>query len=579
MDDKKFTILQWNARSLDKNFDQLIQLIPSYSFHIICLQSPNVKKDFFPKIKGYFFPPITDASHVNSKAFTAIYVRSDIDFCQHPLNIPQSATDIYACAVRFKLNNIPHIVISTYLPKGPKDNNTDWIKNTLDTSQFRYIITGDFNAHSPLWEKNCTITTNKRFLENILDSKLYLLNNGQYTRIPDNPNHSPTAIDLTLVSPELATSCSWSPWNDTLNSDHFPIIITFDNNHKTSCDSYPDKIPRFNYKLANWDTFALKLYETQFNKNIFDSTQIDFIYNTFTKAIINAAKASMPQLKSQNTQKHNGNVWWNSKCEEATKTKKQAFKNYLRNPTPNHQLASKKAKNHANRVISQAKTEYWTNYFNDTDNLNITPKDLWFKIKQMKEEIHQPSHPIQLPNNSLPTQTEKAEAFATTFSTHSTLSGLDLKNQTYRSNIENCQPPTSDIKNLEFPLPTSISDEFSIDELNDQINNLRSKTTSVGLDAISIALIKHLPPHMKEFLLYLFNKCWKEGSIPSIWKESIVIPIHKQGKNPNDINSYRPISLTSQVCKLMEKLIHTRLSFFCEKKSNHPNQPIRVQKK
>ena len=55
------------------------------------------------------------------------------------------------------------------------------------------------------------------------------------------------------------------------------------------------------------------------------------------------------------------------------------------------------------------------------------------------------------------------------------------------------------------------------------------------------------------------------GQLPSEWKHSIVLPFFKYGKNQNEPNSYRPISLTSTLCKIMEKLINTRLSHYLEK--------------
>ena len=53
--------------------------------------------------------------------------------------------------------------------------------------------------------------------------------------------------------------------------------------------------------------------------------------------------------------------------------------------------------------------------------------------------------------------------------------------------------------------------------------------------------------------------------MPLIWKHSIVVPIHKQGKPRIHVNSYRPIALTSHVCKLMEKIVLVRLLHHCDK--------------
>ena len=58
--------------------------------------------------------------------------------------------------------------------------------------------------------------------------------------------------------------------------------------------------------------------------------------------------------------------------------------------------------------------------------------------------------------------------------------------------------------------------------------------------------------------------------MPSYWKQTIVVPVLKPGKCNTDLKNYRPIALTSHVCKLMEKIIVQRLLHYCEKNSIIP---------
>jgi len=104
-----------------------------------------------------------------------------------------------------------------------------------------------------------------------------------------------------------------------------------------------------------------------------------------------------------------------------------------------------------------------------------------------------------------------------------------------------------------------------VDEVRDALLSLSTKKTSVGLDAVSNDMLKHLPANFIFLLHKLFNKCWIEGVVPVDWKQSIVIPIHKQGKPRTDKTSYRPIALTSHTGKLMERIILKRLMYFCDK--------------
>ena len=83
-------------------------------------------------------------------------------------------------------------------------------------------------------------------------------------------------------------------------------------------------------------------------------------------------------------------------------------------------------------------------------------------------------------------------------------------------------------------------------------------------------MLKHLPRSGMDFLFYIFNFSWCSHSFPSIWKTSSIIPIHKMGKPLDSPASFRPISLTSCVSKLFERIILSRLLFFLESNSILP---------
>ena len=53
--------------------------------------------------------------------------------------------------------------------------------------------------------------------------------------------------------------------------------------------------------------------------------------------------------------------------------------------------------------------------------------------------------------------------------------------------------------------------------------------------------------------------------VPDSWRKAIIIPILKPNKDPAEVDSYRPIALTSILAKTMEKIIHARLNWFLEK--------------
>ena len=78
-------------------------------------------------------------------------------------------------------------------------------------------------------------------------------------------------------------------------------------------------------------------------------------------------------------------------------------------------------------------------------------------------------------------------------------------------------------------------------------------------------MIRQLPSTFKESLLLVLNQIWVESVYPDQWKEAIIIPVLKPGKDPKSPNSYRPISLTCCLGKLIEKMVSNRLMWYLEK--------------
>lgn len=54
--------------------------------------------------------------------------------------------------------------------------------------------------------------------------------------------------------------------------------------------------------------------------------------------------------------------------------------------------------------------------------------------------------------------------------------------------------------------------------------------------------------------------------MPKSWKEAVIIPIQKLGKDESKPGNYRPIALTSNIRKVMEKIINERLMYYMEDK-------------
>ena len=78
----------------------------------------------------------------------------------------------------------------------------------------------------------------------------------------------------------------------------------------------------------------------------------------------------------------------------------------------------------------------------------------------------------------------------------------------------------------------------------------------------------HLPDTSLETILNIFNYIWTTGKFPECWQYATIISIPKPGKDPAEPNNYRPIALTSCLCKTLERMINKKLTWFFES-NNH----------
>ena len=98
---------------------------------------------------------------------------------------------------------------------------------------------------------------------------------------------------------------------------------------------------------------------------------------------------------------------------------------------------------------------------------------------------------------------------------------------------------------------------FYVEEFHDALTTLNK--TSPGYDQNTYLMIKNSNITPQTAILNLHNKLFINEVFPITWAVVTITPIQKPGKDPSRPLNYRPISLTSCLCKLLEKMINLRL--------------------
>jgi hypothetical protein len=94
---------------------------------------------------------------------------------------------------------------------------------------------------------------------------------------------------------------------------------------------------------------------------------------------------------------------------------------------------------------------------------------------------------------------------------------------------------------------------FSSTETYKCLSKLKS-SLSAGPDGIPPMFYKKLARCLAEPITQLNRRIFSYGSLPSVWKTAVVVPIFKKGCSSN-VSNYRPISLTCVACKIFETSI------------------------
>ena len=81
---------------------------------------------------------------------------------------------------------------------------------------------------------------------------------------------------------------------------------------------------------------------------------------------------------------------------------------------------------------------------------------------------------------------------------------------------------------------------------------------SPGPDGHHPHILKQVAEAPAVSLTSVLNKILSTGTLPQLWKDANVTPIFKKGKK-SSAGNYRPVNLTSVICKLMESLVRDNI--------------------
>ena len=354
-------ILQWNIRGLNHNYSSgLNPLLITHNPDIISLQETKLPNNDF-QIKNY-----QPYHHINQKSLiaaggTSLFIKNNLP--QKEIKINSNLQVIAARVTAFK----PITICSVYLPPDEPLTLNQLIELTNQLPE-PYVIIGDFNAHSPMWGTSDSTDLKGKILEDLLTkTNTFLLNDTSPTYLIP-ASLKTTSVDLSMCSPDLATSLDWSTLDDTHGSDHFPIKI---NTAPPVIISPPQKL---NFKKADWSNFTEDCKNT-LNPNI-ETKTIEY----FTEKLIEITERNIPKIS---TRPRKNKSWFNEECAKAVKHKKHMLRLAKKNPTNENIKIFRIAQANCRQICRSAKKKSFQKYISKINN-NTPMSKIWKMIKKTK---------------------------------------------------------------------------------------------------------------------------------------------------------------------------------------------------
>ena len=284
-------IAQWNAEGVQPKKTALQHFLRENAIDVCCVQETHLKNTHRFFIRGYEVFRLDRAKR--SKGGIITLVKNNIPAIETQSS-DQADLDTEFLGVKLVLPETSVTVFNVYSPPD-KQLQLD----SIAVDPHNWIITGDFNSHSPSWGYRELNRKGEDLEDWTSSNQLILINKPEdlptfYSRVW----RTTTTPDLAFATDDIHSISNREVSTQLGGSDHRPVIITI----QRQFEIHSTKLPAsWNYKKANWDLFkqevdrktaGLALARHNINENA----------RNFTKAVLEAARAAVPRGRRKNYQ-------------------------------------------------------------------------------------------------------------------------------------------------------------------------------------------------------------------------------------------------------------------------------------
>jgi hypothetical protein len=403
-----------------------------------------------------------------------------------------------------------------YRPPNSGTDNTNELCSLLESAPRDAIFIGDFNAPDVNWEEE---RAGPRF-RNLLES----VQKAEMVQLVDFSTHDKGNILDLVITNCCERIINIEEAGKLGNSDHSALFVEVSVKIAQNSKSFN----RLDWKRADFNAIRTVLREINWEQKLNGTVEQD--WESFKNKLHECVAKFVPLRRIPKNQKPK---WLSREIVKLLRRKRAAWKDYRLYGTHEHSERYKKVEKEVKVKIKKAKRKLERELARGEDKNN---RKFATYIKS-KTKAKTTIGPLK-DNNGKITHDNQEMAnilnsfFATVFTREN------------RNNVPEKRRETD--KNLSDIVIT-------VDLIKKKIDCLR-KDSAPGPDNIHPQLMKETKNEIAHPLSIIFRKSIDTGCVPRDWKLAKITPIFKKGQKTLASN-YRPVSLTSVPCKILEGLI------------------------
>lgn len=429
-------------------------------------------------------------------------------------------------------------------------SNISTVINNLGSPEPDMIILGDFNFPKAVWRDGIGIqhqgvSPENRMLNSLIDicDTHNLLQKITFGTRPTQLGEE-NILDL-LFTNNHDLLCNITRQATAL-SDHYLITgitrynIQLNSNSKTTPSDSP-LLSAFNLNKANWPEIKNLLSETNWDELFKDKSNTEIIL-IFSSKLYEALDLFCPRYKNL-PGRASHNIPRDRRILFRQRKRKMKILQSLSPSTVRARRISTEILEIEQRLKSSLEAENHTEENKAVQNIKANPK-FFYSFANKHQKVKSGIGPLKVDGQFITSPDDISECLSTQYS--SVYSTPDPRHK--------IEDPASFFDLSNNDLPTLQDIDFSEEMIEKAIDSL-SANSAAGPDHIAALLIKTCKKELKRPIYLLWRQSLSYNDIASIFKHAITHPALKGNSESYLPKSYRPISLTSHLIKIFEKVI------------------------